>query len=202
MTKFVYSLSLSSCSICERGTQKECYQRVCAESGRGMALGFDRVIFCTGFVFKGGDAIDEKEEQQNNSHTKKIKNSLFDDNVKPTLDRLQKYPLQNFDYSSRNVNGLFFAGSLQHERDYKRSAGGFVHGFRYTTRALFRSLIHDNPHDISKPGKIKFWPSKDLSKEEFASGEHIIKRINSMAGPYQMFAELCDLIVFEVDDSK
>ena len=29
---------------------------------------------------------------------------------------------------------------LGHGKDFKRSAGGFIHGFRYTARALFRTL--------------------------------------------------------------
>ena len=35
---------------------------------------------------------------------------------------------------------LFFAGALAHGKDYKRSAGGFIHGLRYTARCLFRIL--------------------------------------------------------------
>lgn len=43
-------------------------------------------------------------------------------------------------YESINVPGLYFAGVLGHGKDYRRSAGGFIHGFRYTARALFRML--------------------------------------------------------------
>jgi hypothetical protein len=78
--------------------------------------------------------------------------------VRPVLDRLQKYPLQNYDYRSRNVPGLYFAGALAHERDYKRGAGGFVHGFRYTARALYRALIHDNTQNMGKNTKDMLHP--------------------------------------------
>ena len=83
---------------------------------------------------------------------------LFFKQVRPVLDRLQKYPLQNYDYRSRNVPGLYFAGALAHERDYKRGAGGFVHGFRYTARALYRALIHDNTQNMGKNTKDMLHP--------------------------------------------
>ena len=38
------------------------------------------------------------------------------------------------------ASGIYYAGAAAHGKDYRRSAGGFIHGFRYTTRALFRSL--------------------------------------------------------------
>ena len=52
----------------------------------------------------------------------------------------RKYPLQSHEYESLNVPGMFFAGSLTHGRDWRRGAGGFVHGFRYTAKALARIL--------------------------------------------------------------
>ena len=41
---------------------------------------------------------------------------------------------------SVNVPGMYFAGTLAHGKDWKRAAGGFIHGFRYTARALHRIL--------------------------------------------------------------
>ena len=32
-------------------------------------------------------------------------------------------------------------------------------------------------------------------------GDRFLTRVNEMAGPYQMFAELCDLVVFEADEA-
>ena len=42
----------------------------------------------------------------------------------------------NGGYESTNVPGLYFAGTLSHGLDWKRAAGGFIHGFRYTAQAL------------------------------------------------------------------
>ena len=44
------------------------------------------------------------------------------------------------EYESTNVPGLYFAGTLSHGKDFKRASGGFIHGFRYTARALHRIL--------------------------------------------------------------
>lgn len=35
------------------------------------------------------------------------------------------------EYESLNVPGLYFAGALSHGKDYRRAAGGFIHGFRF-----------------------------------------------------------------------
>ena len=196
-------------------------QNTGAESGRSSILGFDRIIFCTGFRFSFADppplkkikqeeSVTKKMDNENKENTKKeeeesltpgnpitLKKQIFDIAVRPELDGTQKYPKLNYDYSSRNVKGLYFAGALTHELDYKRGAGGFIHGFRYTSRALVRILNHRLPRQSK--GSTS-WPSKLLNKNEFVSGDHMLSRINSMAGPYQMFAELCDLIVFEADE--
>ena len=140
---------------------------------------------------------DEEEEEEESLTTTTPKKQIFDIAVRPELDGTQKYPKLSYDYSSRNVKGLYFAGALTHELDYKRGAGGFIHGFRYTSRALVRILNHRLPR--TSKGSTP-WPSTLLNKNEFISGEYMLSRINSMAGPYQMFAELCDLIVFEADE--
>lgn len=35
-------------------------------------------------------------------------------------------------YEGHDIPGLFVLGTAAHSRDYRSSAGGFVHGFRYT----------------------------------------------------------------------
>jgi hypothetical protein len=37
---------------------------------------------------------------------------------------------------------VFLAGSNTHSRDYKQSAGGFVHGFRYTAKTTILRIAH------------------------------------------------------------
>jgi hypothetical protein len=83
---------------------------------------YDRVISCTGWGFE---------------------DSWFASDTKPARSTVRKYPSITPRFESSNVPGLFFAGSLAHSMDWKRAAGGFVHGFRYTARALHRILEAD-----------------------------------------------------------
>lgn len=44
----------------------------------------------------------------------------------------KKYPLIRASYESKGSRGLFILGTASHSLDYRKSAGGFIHGFRYT----------------------------------------------------------------------
>lgn len=111
-----------------------------------------------------------------------------------------KYPTIKHTYESDTVPGLHFAGTLGHSLDFRRSAGGFVHGFRYTARAIFRFLEeknHNNP-----------WPHKTIPLTVDSAGgvagldelvQTFMRRINEASGPYQMFETLGDVAFFEVD---
>ena len=76
---------------------------------RSSILGFDRVIFCTGFRFKLADPPKTITEMTDDGKyiTKSdnkldadgnVKPDLFHSNVRPELDRMLKYPKQNYDY--------------------------------------------------------------------------------------------------------
>ena len=57
------------------------------------------------------------------------------------------------EYESVSAAGVYFVGTITHIRDKSRfggSAGGFVHGFRYTARALFKWLEYTN-HGVPWP---------------------------------------------------
>ncbi|TDH02556.1 hypothetical protein EPR50_G00153840 [Perca flavescens] len=127
---------------------------------------YDRVIRCLGFRFNF---------------------SVFDssacppksDNAKGRLPKVTAW------YEGKNTPGLFVLGTAAHSRDYRSSAGGFVHGFRYTVRAVHRVLeqrYHSNP-----------WPSTKLLTTQLQSW--ILKRVGEASGPYQMFEVLGDVIL-------
>lgn len=65
--------------------------------------------------------------------------SIYDDVTAPFTSG--KFPIMTHEYESANVPGLFFAGAASHGRDAGRAAGGFIHGFRYSARALVRILL-------------------------------------------------------------
>ncbi|XP_048575414.1 FAD-dependent oxidoreductase domain-containing protein 2 [Nematostella vectensis] len=132
---------------------------------------YDRIIRCLGFKFDF---------------------SIFDNSSlpKPCMGkRSKKYPEVYPNYESVSVPGMFFAGTNTHSVDFRKSAGGFIHGFRYTTRALFHHLEW-------KFNKV-IWPHITIPYLDLMN--HIIKRINEASGIYQMFGVLGDVMVFRKD---
>jgi thioredoxin reductase len=128
-------------------------------------LDYDRVIACTGFAF---DA------------------SVFDDSCRPALAIDDRFPEQSPAYESVNVPGLYFAGTVTQQRDFKKSTNGFIHGFRYGTRALHRIL---NARHADRP-----WPSVPLDPSPEAITDAVIARINRTSGLWQQFAVLADVV--------
>jgi hypothetical protein len=84
---------------------------------------FDHVISALGFAFDPSPLVDLAPEMME---------------IGGTFDR---YPAMDASYQSTNVPGLYFAGTITHGNDKGKSAGGFIHGFRYTARALSRIFL-------------------------------------------------------------
>jgi hypothetical protein len=80
-----------------------------------------------------------------------------------------KYAALDAEYGAADVPGLHFAGTLTHQRDFRKSSGGFIHGFRYTAQALHRMLERKH-HGVA-------WPSEELAtslqapEEKTAAGD-------------------------------
>lgn len=128
--------------------------------------------------------------------------SIFDRKSVPLmLEYNGKYPKLTSNFSAVDVPGLYFAGTLTHGLDFRRSAGGFVHGFRYTARALFRGLEEKN-FGVQ-------WPRKNVRLQTESHGTSpvnilanmLLKRINEASGPYQMFQFLGDMVLFVNSES-
>jgi hypothetical protein len=61
--------------------------------------------------------------------------------------RASKYPVLSAEWGFPSAPGAYAVGGLSHVRDKsRRSAGGFVHGFRYTARALFKWMEQKHHH--------------------------------------------------------
>ncbi|XP_013388556.1 FAD-dependent oxidoreductase domain-containing protein 2 [Lingula anatina] len=129
---------------------------------------FDTVVRCTGWTFD---------------------KSPFHNSTIPEMGRgrKKKYPNTDSTYESTNIPGLFFAGTNAHSVDFRKSAGGFIHGFRYTARTLYHYLEHRN-HGVE-------WPSIKAPITELL--DRILKRINEASGIYQMFQVLGDVILLK-----
>ncbi|CAG12117.1 unnamed protein product, partial [Tetraodon nigroviridis] len=127
---------------------------------------YNRVIRCMGFRFNF--SIFDRSARLHNSK-----------NAKGRLPELTAW------YEGVQTPDLFVLGAASHSRDYRTSAGGFIHGFRYTVRAVHRILeqrYHGNR-----------WQSSKLLATQLVSW--ILKRVNEASGLYQMVGILGDIIV-------
>jgi hypothetical protein len=102
-------------------------------------------------------------------------------------DRRRKYPRYSPFFGVRNTTRAWFAGSLMHGVDWKRSAGGFVHGFRYLVRAQARYVL---ARDYAIP-----WPSVTRVESAGAAAQHALSRMQHSSGLYQMQGQLVDVVV-------
>lgn len=120
---------------------------------------------------------------------------------------------------------MYYAGQLGHGKDHKRSAGGFIHGFRYTTRAMFR-MLETKYQQVHWPARhvytgVQQWDGgtglggfgcnagdllaqapdgctepKEITTPFEAMLNQLFTRIDTASGPYQMVAVLGDGVVF------
>jgi len=134
------------------------------------SLEYDHVIRCFGFKF---DA------------------SMFAASTRPyrMAQKNGKYPAVDHAYQSPNVPGMYFIGPLAHgyKGDFGKSSGAFIHGFRYTVRALCRILAWRH-HNVE-------WPHVTVPSGQLA--EYLLRdRIGRTSALYQMFGVLSDVVVF------
>ncbi len=134
---------------------------------------YDRVIACTGFSFDS---------------------SLFDMSCNPNLTINDRFPEQNPEWQSTNIEHLYFAGVLMHMRDFKKSTSGFIHGFRYNIRALHHMLELKN-HQVA-------WPYTSIPMVPQKLMETVIKRVNSTSALWQQFGFLGDLITLNENNKE
>lgn len=129
---------------------------------------YDRVIVCTGFRFDS---------------------SIFADDCRPDLVINDRFPALTPAYESANVPGLYFAGTLTQSRDFRRGTSGFIHGFRYGTRALHR-ILESRHHGVP-------WPARVLPADPAALAAAVIERVNRTSALWQQFGLLADVIVLD-----
>jgi thioredoxin reductase len=138
--------------------------------GETEELTYDRAIACTGFRFD---------------------DSIFAPDCRPDLVHNNRFPAQTPEWESINVSGLYFAGTLTQANDFKKHTSGFIHGFRYNVRALFRML--------EKKHHQREWPSREVEPTPEGLVEATIARVNGCSAMWQQFGFLHDVIVVDDD---
>jgi len=144
---------------------RECFNKGCQQLHtcirENVEASFDNIILCTGWMFD---------------------NSIFNFNINTVLNN--KYPHINLQYESVNNKNLFFIGTLMHSFDYKKSSGGFIHGFRYLIKHFFNINY------------LKTYNIVNFSNIELLLN-HILLKINTSSALYQMYGQLSDIFFFQ-----
>jgi len=133
-------------------------------------LRYDRVLACTGF------ALDA---------------SIFDETCRPALTIDDRFPAQTSAWESADVPGLYFAGTLTQQRDFKKSTSGFIHGFRYGVRALHKIL---KQRYAATP-----WPATRIAAGPDTITAAVIARVNRSSALWQQFGFLADVVLIRPD---
>ncbi|CAJ1367150.1 unnamed protein product [Effrenium voratum] len=148
--------------------------------------------------------------------------NMLDSSTRPEMVDNGKYPKISDTFEVQGVPGFFAAGTIAHSLDFRKSAGGFIHGFRYTARCLFRFLEEKNfgvawPERLFRLDRVDEFLTSPVHSETVpwlceretarSSGvaglaQLLIDRVNEASAPYQMFEMLGDMVVFEKNSSE
>lgn len=136
-------------------------------------LVYDRVICCTGFKFDPG---------------------IYAQDCTPMLTENMKYPRMSPEFESINIPGLYFAGTITHALDYRKTTSGFIHGFRYNVRALAQ-ILADRQH--AEPLHYM-----SLDADPGCLAETALARVNRSAALWQQPGFFGDCLVCEGDSVR
>jgi hypothetical protein len=129
-------------------------------------LYYDRILCCTGF---------------------RLDTAPFAEECLPALAVNDRFAELTSAFESVNVPGLYFAGTLMQQRDFKRATSGFIHGFRYTVKALSRIL--------EQRGNGMAWPHRELPDHAESLADAVLARVNRSSALWQQFGVMADVIL-------
>ena len=130
-------------------------------------LYYDRILCCTGF---------------------RLDTDIFAAECRPALMYKDRFAELTSAYESVNVPGLYFAGTLMQQRDFKKATSGFIHGFRYTVKALSRILDQ-------RGAAGREWPRRTIAGTPEALADAVIERVNRSSALWQQFSVMADVIL-------
>jgi thioredoxin reductase len=140
-------------------------------NGEVEELMYDEIIVCTGFRFD---------------------TDIFEESARPSLVIKDKFPAQKSNWESKNIENLFFAGTITQVRDYKKSTSSFIHGFRYNSKCLYHIL--DTKINNAK------WVSESVEERTIeAITDKVIKNINRAASIWQQFGFIGHVLAYDDD---
>jgi thioredoxin reductase len=169
----VYGANLTKLTKEDDGTLRVYYEEELPHwNTPGTATGWfpvDYVIRCTGWKYADPE--------------------IFTPEIKPAVDAKKKYPILSTMWES-SVPDMYFMGTVMSARD-RKSASGFIHGFRYHVRTLFHQLCK-RYHDTPVPSdKFVLKNEADLLN----LGAHLVTRLSTTSALYQLFGMMCDVLV-------
>lgn len=135
---------------------------------------YDYIINCTGFQY---------------THT-----NLFDESILPETIMDDKFYKLTEKWESTNIKNLFFIGTLMQAID-RKSASGFIHGFRYNIRSLFNILNETNEGKAFPKETISIYPFEKFLQKMYY-------RFSIGDGIYQLFGFLGDKLVYNKNSQE
>lgn len=136
--------------------------------GERATLTYDSVIRCTGFA---------------------ADTSIFDSSCLPETTRDDRIPALRTNWESANVDGLFFAGTIAQDRDFRKASSAFIDGFRYNLRTLTALLCERYG---GRPLTRAAVPAKPQQLAAL-----ILDRVNWSSALWTQFEYLCDVLVVD-----
>ncbi|MEA2599914.1 MAG: hypothetical protein QOF89_906 [Acidobacteriota bacterium] len=115
--------------------------------------------------------------------------SIFAADCRPELVSDGRFPAQTPEWESVNIPGLYFAGALMRANDDEKHTCGFIHGFRYNVRCLFRMLEKKHHH--------RQWPAREIEPTPEGLVEAALERINRTSALWQQTGFLHDVIMVD-----
>lgn len=136
--------------------------------GEREVLQYESVLRCTGF---------------------RMDTSVFDPSCLPETVRDGRMPALRPDWQSTNVDGLYFAGTLAQDRDFKRASSAFIDGFRYNLRTL-TALLRERYNGVALP--VGAAPADPTALTTL-----VLDRLNWSSALWTQFEYLCDVVVVD-----
>jgi thioredoxin reductase len=136
--------------------------------GETAVMEYESVLRCTGF---------------------QMDTSVFADGCRPRMTPSGRMPATRPDWQAMDVDGLYFAGTIAQDRDFKKASSAFIDGFRYNLRtltALLRERYDGAPLDFDK-----------VEADPGALTAAVLDRVNWSSALWTQFEFLVDALVVD-----